>query len=74
MLVQSCGKAVTRAQKVNFTISQYYICEYSSQRPREFIITDFINGFITKNFRRLSVPDKIPDLPSEKSSLIVCAQ
>jgi hypothetical protein len=52
--VQSCGKAVPRPQKVNFSISQYYTCEYWSQRPGEVITTDFIDGFITNNFKVLS--------------------
>jgi hypothetical protein len=58
MSVQSYGKAVARAQKLNFSISQYYVCEYSSQRPREVITSDFIDGFITNNFRILSVCPK----------------
>jgi hypothetical protein len=38
-------------------ISQYYLCEYSSQRP-EVITRNFIDGFITNNFRLLSAPNK----------------
>jgi hypothetical protein len=30
--VQHYGKAVSRAQKFHFSISQYYICECSSQK------------------------------------------
>jgi hypothetical protein len=52
-------------EKVNFSISQYYMCEYSCQRPGEVITTDFIDGFITNNFRHLSVPNKIPDLKNK---------
>jgi hypothetical protein len=64
MLVQSYGKAVPWAQKVNFSISQYYICEYCSQTLGEVIIIDFIDGFIIKNFRLLYVPNKAPNLPN----------
>jgi hypothetical protein len=67
MSVQSYGKAVPRAQKVNFSISHYNMCVYSSQRSGEFITTDFINGSITKNDRFLSAPNKTPDLSNGKS-------
>jgi hypothetical protein len=67
MSVQSYGKAVPRAQKVNVSISQYYICEYNSERLGEVITTDFIDSFITDNFRLLYVPNKTPDLPNEKA-------
>jgi hypothetical protein len=67
MLVQSNGKVVPRAQKVNFSISQYYICEQSSHTPREVITTDFIDGFITCNFRLLYVQSKTPYLPNGKA-------
>jgi hypothetical protein len=64
---QSYGKAVSKVQKVNFSISQYNVCEYSSQRSGEVITTDLIHGFITYKFRLLSVTNKIPDLPNEKA-------
>jgi hypothetical protein len=60
---QSYGKAVSRAQKVSFSISQHYMREYSSRRSGKIITTDFIVGFITNNSRILSVPNKIIDLP-----------
>jgi hypothetical protein len=41
--------------------------EHSSQRPGYVITRDFIDSFITNNFRLLSVPNKIPDLPNEKA-------
>jgi hypothetical protein len=41
--------------------------QYSSQRPGEVITTDVTDGFIINNFRLLSVPNEIPDLPNEKS-------
>jgi hypothetical protein len=65
--VECCCKGVPRAQKLNFSISQY-LCEKSCQRPGEVITTDFIDGFITNNFRLISVPNKIPDLPNKKAS------
>jgi hypothetical protein len=66
MTLQPYDKAARRAQKVNFSISRHYICEYSCQRPRK-IITDVIDGFITNNVRVLPAPNKIPDLQKEKS-------
>jgi hypothetical protein len=66
MSVQYYSEAVPRIQKVNSSISQYCMCEYSSQRP-EVITTDFADGFVTNNFKLLSVPNKILDLPNEKS-------
>jgi hypothetical protein len=67
MSIQSYVKAISRAQKVNFSFSQYYMCEYSSQRPGEVIITNITDGFITNNFRLLSVLNKIRDLSKEKA-------
>jgi hypothetical protein len=66
MSVQSYCEAVRSAQKVNLIISQHYICGYSSQRPGEVTTRDLIDDFITDNFRLISVPNKIPDLPNEK--------
>jgi hypothetical protein len=74
MTVQSYSKAVPRAQNVNFSISQYYMCEYSSERPGEVITTDLIDGFITNDSRILSVPNKIPNLSNKKPYLVACAQ
>jgi hypothetical protein len=65
MSVQSCGKAVPKAQKVYFSISQYYVCEYSSQRPGKVITADYTDGFI--RFLVSFCPNKIPDLPNEKA-------
>jgi hypothetical protein len=65
--VQLYSIAVPRAQRVNFSISQYYMCEYSSKRPREDITIDFIGGLITNNFRHLYVPNKVPIIPNEKA-------
>jgi hypothetical protein len=56
MTVQSYSKAVSRAQNVNFSISQYYMCEYSSERPGEVITTDFIDGLITKQLQASFCP------------------
>jgi hypothetical protein len=67
--VQLCGNDVSGAHRVNFSISQYYICEYSCQRPGEVITTDFIDSFITSNFRTLSVRNKMSHLPQEKAFL-----
>jgi hypothetical protein len=35
MSLQSYGKAVPKAQKINFSISQYYMREYGSQGSEE---------------------------------------
>jgi hypothetical protein len=43
------------------------MCEYSSQNKREVITRDFIDGFITSNFRDTSVPNKLPNLKNEKA-------
>jgi hypothetical protein len=43
------------------------MCECSSQRPGEVIAKDFIDFFITHNFRLHSVPNKTPNLPTEKA-------
>jgi hypothetical protein len=67
MLVWCYGEAVPRARKVNFSISQYCMHEYSSQRLGEVITTDFIDGFITNNFSLLYVPNKTPNLPNVKA-------
>jgi hypothetical protein len=40
--------------------------EYTFHRPGR-IITDLIDGFITNNFRLISVPNKIPNLPNKKA-------
>jgi hypothetical protein len=56
MSVQSYGKPIPRAQNVNSSISQYQICEYSSQTPGEISTADFIDGLNTNNLRLLSVP------------------
>jgi hypothetical protein len=58
MSVQSYGKSVPMTQKVNFSTSQYYMHEYGSQSPEEVNTRDSTDGFITKNFRFLSVPKK----------------
>jgi hypothetical protein len=50
MSVQSYGKAVPSAQKVNFSISQYYMCEYSSQRPGKVITTDGLSQITYASF------------------------
>jgi hypothetical protein len=52
MSVQYYCNAVPRAEKVIFSISQHYMCEYSSQRPGEVIATDFTEGFITRELQR----------------------
>jgi hypothetical protein len=69
MSVQYYSKAVPRAQKVNISISQYCMCEYSSQIHGDVSNMDFIDSFITNNFRLLSLPNKIPDLPNRKAFL-----
>jgi hypothetical protein len=65
MSLQSYGKAVPWAQKVNFSISQYYMYYYS-QRPGEVITTNFIDGFIMNIFRLLYIPNKTPNLRNRK--------
>jgi hypothetical protein len=66
--VHTYGEAVSRAQKFNFSILRYYMCADICHRPGE-ITTDFIDGFITNNFRLISVPNKILDLPNEKADI-----
>jgi hypothetical protein len=67
MSVQSYGIAVPRTQKVNFYVSQYYVCEYSCQRPGEVISTYLVHCFITNNLRLLYVANKTLDLPNKKT-------
>jgi hypothetical protein len=69
MSVQSYGEGIPRAQKVNFSISQFFMFEYKSQQK-----SSPDDGFITHKYKLLSVPNKIPDLPNEKPYLTACAQ
>jgi hypothetical protein len=56
MSLQSYGRAVSRAQEANFSISQY--CIYGSKRPREEMAPDLADDFtVTSN--------KTADLPKE---------
>jgi hypothetical protein len=55
-----------KAQKFNFFISLFYMCECSCQRSGGVIITDLIDDLITNIFGLLSVPNKIPNLPNKK--------
>jgi hypothetical protein len=63
--VQSYGKAVPRAQKVNFSISQYYYVNAALKDQEK--SSPFIEGFITNNFRLFCVPNYTSDLPNEKA-------
>jgi hypothetical protein len=71
MSVQSYGKVVP---KVNFSISQYYMNEYRSQRPGEFITRDFIDGFITNNLDFFLSQTKYQTYQTKKPFSMTCAQ
>jgi hypothetical protein len=65
--IQFYCEAVPRTQMLTFPFYST-MCECRFQRRGEAVSIDFIGGFITDNFRLISVPNKIPDVPKEELS------
>lgn len=61
--IESMGKDVGKTEKINFSVSQYFMCEYHSNNPGVVVTRPMIDGLLRNTFRLLK-PQAVISLPT----------